>query len=93
MMVVNILPIALLLITLNLNARAQGGQVFGAQRLLTSAEVADLEAGYWWVSVITPEYPNGEIRRQLTVVPEPTIVGLAAFCCAVLLVARKRSSR
>jgi hypothetical protein len=52
---------------------------------LTPAQVSDLESGYWWVSVITPAFPNGEIRGQISTVPEPstrTLVGLGAFALA-----------
>ena len=33
--------------------------------MLTDAQIADLEAGRWYVNVHTAQYPKGEIRGQL----------------------------
>jgi hypothetical protein len=41
-------------------------------RVLTQLEIDDLMSGRWWISVASPEFPNGEIRGQLLMVPEPS---------------------
>lgn len=53
-----------------------GGVVYGGNRTLTSSEVSDLLAGLWYVSITSDTYPNGEVRGQITVVPEPSTAGL-----------------
>jgi hypothetical protein len=64
--------------------------VLNTPATLTPAQVSDLESGYWWVSVITPAFPNGEIRGQITVVPEPATCALIAVGAWAVLTARKR---
>jgi hypothetical protein len=71
-----------------------GGQEFGLDRLvpLTSADVSDLQSGLWWVSVITPQYPNGEIRGQITAVPEPATTALFIVAAGIVgLIRRNRA--
>jgi hypothetical protein len=66
-----------------------GGQIFELDTSvnLTAAQTTDLQSGLWWVSVITPEYPNGEIRGQITTIPEPSMFGLMAVGSLLLSVA------
>ena len=68
-----------------------GGRLFDFNQTLSSTEAADIEAGLWWVSVITPTFPNGEIRGQITVVPEPSTWALIGFGAVAVAVARKRN--
>jgi hypothetical protein len=66
-------------------------QFFEANRIITASEAADLHAGFWWISVITPAFPNGEIRGQITAIPEPeTYVFLAVGTAALWLVNRRK---
>jgi hypothetical protein len=77
----------------NYSPPAPGGEGGGAatyilnQTLtLTLTQVSDLQSGYWWVSVVTPAFPNGEIRGQITPVPEPStwaLIGAGSALAAV----------
>jgi hypothetical protein len=63
-------------------------------RTLTGAEATDLQSGLWWVHVITPGFPNGELRGQVMAVPEPSTVALVMLgACALVLKRRKSSER
>ncbi|HEY5232587.1 MAG TPA: CHRD domain-containing protein [Verrucomicrobiae bacterium] len=50
----------------------------GTVNNLTGTEISDLENGLWYVNVFTSsgDYPNGEIRGQITPVPEPSALAL-----------------
>jgi len=67
-----------------------GGREFDFTRTLTSAEASDLASGFWWVNVITPGFPNGELRGQITAVPEPSVYALLTMGFAALLMLAKR---
>lgn len=47
------------------------GVFFGVAPTLTTTEAAQLLAGSWYVNVHDATFPGGEIRGQLTLVPEP----------------------
>ena len=49
-----------------------GGVVYGGNRILTPSEVSDLVSGLCYVSTTSDAYPNGEVRGQITLVPEPS---------------------
>jgi CHRD domain len=53
---------------------------------ITAAQVADLQAGNFYVEVATSLVPAGEIRGQLSAVPEPGSLGLAGTAIALGLV-------
>jgi hypothetical protein len=53
---------------------------------ITATEVADLQAGLFYVEVDTSLYPAGEIRGQLSAVPEPGSLALAGTAIALGLV-------
>ena len=53
-----------------------GGRIFLADRSLSPAEGADLHTGSWWAVYATPAAPNGQLRGQITLVPEPSISAL-----------------
>jgi hypothetical protein len=67
-----------------------GSQEFDFARMFTPAEAADLQSGFLWVNVITPGFPNGELRGQITAVPEPHVLALIALGIVTLLVHAKR---
>lgn len=57
---------------------------------LTVAQVADLEAGLWYVNVHSSIFPGGEIRGQLTEdVPEPSALILSGLGLAALAFYRR----
>lgn len=66
-----------------------GFQGFDLSRTLTPSEAIDLQSGLWWVNVITPGFPNGEIRGQITAVPEPGTYALMTMGAAALLLTRR----
>jgi hypothetical protein len=65
-----------------------GSQQFDLSRTFTPSEAADLQSGFLWISVITPGFPNGELRGQITAVPEPTIIALLALGAMALLICK-----
>ena len=62
---------------------------------LTSAQITDLTAGLWYVNVFTSSgaFPNGEIRGQILVVPEPSTFGLLAIAGLIALVRLRTKDR
>jgi hypothetical protein len=62
---------------------------------LTAANIADLEAGNTYIDIHTTAFPAGEIRGQITVVPEPA--SLLLLCLGLATVAgrawRQRRAR
>ncbi len=63
-----------------------GGRLFNIQRTLSAGEASDLQAGRWWATVFTtPDFPNGEIRGQITSVHEPTVYALILLGAFTLL--------
>jgi|SRR5665213_3019792 len=50
----------------------------GTINSLTGTQISDLENGLWYVNVFTSSstYPGGEIRGQITPVPEPSALAL-----------------
>jgi len=59
----------------------QGGQSYTLAQNLTASQIADLEAGKWYVNIDTAAYPNGELRGQLVPVPEPSSISLFGLGC------------
>jgi hypothetical protein len=64
---------------------ANGGTVAGAEAALLAA----LAAGEAYLNIHTTMFPGGEIRGFLTPVPEPSILVLAGFAGAGVLVCRR----
>ena len=69
-----------------------GGYMFvGAINDLTAPQIDDLLAGLWFVNVDSTTYPGGEIRGQITAVPESSAFALAGLGAGALLLLRKRT--
>jgi hypothetical protein len=49
-----------------------GGEIHN----LTSPQINDLISGLWYVNTYSPTFPDGEVRGQITLVPEPSAIGL-----------------
>jgi len=56
---------------------------------ITPLEVSDLFAGLLYLNIHTSTFPGGEIRGQLTLVPEPGTAALFALGAAALLARRR----
>jgi hypothetical protein len=74
---------------------APAGTISGTWNNMTAQNISDLNAGLFYVNIHTlPNFPGGEIRGQITAVPEPsTWALLAAGGFAAALHTRKRLSR
>jgi len=58
----------------------------------TAQQISDLNAGLWYLNIHDSTFPGGEIRGQITLVPEPSslaLLGLGAGAIALRL--RRRS--
>jgi hypothetical protein len=51
-----------------------GGQEWDFWRVLAEDEKADVFAGNWWIIAKTAEFPQGEVRAQIVVPEQSTIV-------------------
>jgi hypothetical protein len=60
---------------------------------ITSSQASDLQSGFWWVSVVTADFPNGEIRGQITTVPEPTTYALIVIGSLLTIGVRRTGMR
>jgi hypothetical protein len=64
----------------------RGGWAYlGGIQNLTSSQISDLFAGRWYVNITSTDYPGGEWRGQIALVPEPSslvllFMGLAGGC-------------
>ncbi|HME71849.1 MAG TPA: CHRD domain-containing protein [Myxococcota bacterium] len=61
---------------------------------ITPAQIADLEAGLYYMNIHTAMFPLGEIRGQLTQVPEPgTLALIAGGAFGLAVGAKQRRTR
>lgn len=70
-----------------------GGVVYGGNRTLNGAETSDLLAGLWYANITSAAFPNGEIRGQITSVPEPSTFALLRLGTAALMLFIKRTRK
>src|SRR5688500_18020338 len=52
------------------------GFAFWDERSLSSAQGDDLMAGNWYLVMSNDAFPNGELRGQLQLVPEPSVAAI-----------------
>ena len=69
---------------------ATSGTITGGPLPFPSANVAALMAGNTYFNIHTANYPGGEIRGQLVLVPEPSAMSLAALGGLALIASRRR---
>jgi hypothetical protein len=55
-----------------------GSLAYLGSRELTQPQISDLLAGLWYVNLASETFPNGELRGQITLVPEPSAWALLA---------------
>ena len=79
------------------NAPVQIGIGFASPSIgstvISAAQASDLLAGLWYVIIHTTLHPPGEIRGQVSVVPEPSTLLLLGTGLATLGIRRYRTRR
>jgi hypothetical protein len=74
----------------NVGAPFGFGYAFWDERSLTGSQVADLMAGNWYLVMSNNEFPGGELRGQIQLVPEPSTLALFGVgLAATIFLARK----
>jgi hypothetical protein len=68
---------------------ASSGRYFGTANL-TPTQIDQLNDGLWYVNIHSAAFPGGEIRGQVTAVPEPSTALLAVLGVGGLLWLRRR---
>jgi hypothetical protein len=56
----------------------------------TSQQIADLNAGLWYLNIHDSTFPGGEIRGQITQVPEPSSLALLGLGAGALVYRLRR---
>jgi hypothetical protein len=60
---------------------------------LTETQVSELLRGEWRITIGSLDYPDGALRGQITVVPEPGVYAFLASGFLLLFLLRKRTPR
>jgi len=65
---------------------------YSGEAPLTGTELAEMQADETYVTIYTSGYPGGEIRGQITLVPEPASVSLMGVGAGVLWLLRRKKA-
>ena len=68
-----------------------GGQGYDANLIITEAQRAELMAGLWYINVTTEAFPEGEIRGQIILVPEPSTLAIVGGAGLFLLFCTRKN--
>lgn len=67
-----------------------GSVNYNGDCFLSGQQAFDLENGLWYVNILTPQFPEGELRGAIMPVPEPSTFALLALFTIVAVVSRQR---
>jgi len=67
-----------------------GGMISGVNVPITQSTLDSMNAGLTYVNIHTTTFGGGEIRGQISLVPEPTSAAVLGLGLAALVVARRR---
>ena len=81
-----------IVLTLTLDTPGATAGTFSGSGSLTSGQITDLQAGNLYVNIRSQVFPSGEIRGQLSLVPEPSMMALASLGLLGLLALSRRRS-
>jgi hypothetical protein len=79
--------------TLTLDSPGATSGTFHGSATLTAAQVTDVTSGLAYLNIADSLFPNGEIRGQLSVTPEPSAIILGVLGGLALLMVRRSGSR
>lgn len=63
---------------------------FNGSTTLNQGQIDQLNAGLWYVNIHSGNFPVGEIRGQITAVPEPGTIALFVAAGGLLLIVRRK---
>ena len=68
-----------------------GSLIYRGSFKLTQNQITDLQSGLWYAEIYTAQFPNGDIRGQIAVVPEPSTIALLGIGGFILFARVKNS--
>lgn len=65
-----------------------GANIYRGAVTVTSEQVSELTAGFWYVQISSAPFSDRAMRGQIELVPEPSVLWLLSVCFTVFLVQR-----
>ena len=78
---------------LNFTSGVTSGTLSGTTAALSASQVTDLLANLYYVNIHSTVNSGGEIRGQITLIPEPSAMALLGLGAGTLVFARRKQSR